>query len=136
MLYVRGNPADYDGWAQRGCRGWSFDDVLPFFKKSEDYRSGGEDSHRGRGGVLAVENYRTILPLTHKFVEAAQQAGFPFTPDYNGPRQEGVGYSQMTRNDRFRHSTARSFLAAARRRPNLKVITQAFATGLLFEGRR
>jgi choline dehydrogenase len=136
MLYVRGNPADYDGWAQRGCRGWSFDDVLPFFKKSEDFRSGGEDSHRGRGGVLAVESYRTILPLTHKFVEAAQQAGFSFTPDYNGPRQEGVAYSQMTRNNRFRASTARSFLAEARQRPNLKVVTEAIGTGLLFEGKR
>ena len=134
MLYVRGNPADYDGWAQRGCRGWSFDDVLPYFKKSEDYRGSGDTSYRGKGGVLAVEDYKTILPLTHKFVEAAQQAGFPFTPDYNGAEQEGVSYSQMTRNSRFRASTARSFLAEARRRKNLTVITDAIGTGLLFDG--
>ena len=136
MLYVRGNPSDYDGWAQRGCRGWSYDEVLPFFKKSEDYRNGGDAAYRGRGGVLAVEDYRTILPLTHKFVEAARQAGFPFTPDYNGARQEGVGYSQMTRNKRLRASTARTFLAEARHRETLEVATDAVATGLLFEGKR
>ena len=96
MLYVRGNAADYDGWAQLGCRGWSYDDVLPFFRKSERY-AGGDDEYRGRDGPLAVEDYRTILPVTHRFVEAAQQAGFPLNPDQNGASQEGVGYSQMTR---------------------------------------
>ncbi len=136
MLYVRGNPADYDGWAQRGCRGWSYDEVLPYFMQSEDYRGDGERAYRSRGGVLAVEDYRTILPLTHKFVEAAQQAGFPFTPDYNGARQEGVAYSQMTRNKRFRASTARTFLADAKSRDNLQVITEAIGTGLLFDGKR
>jgi choline dehydrogenase-like flavoprotein len=136
MLYVRGNPADYDGWAQRGCRGWAYDDVLPYFKKSEDFRGDGDASYRSRGGVLAVENYRTILPLTHKFVEAAQEAGFPLTPDYNGAQQEGVAYSQMTRNKRFRASTARSFLAEARSRENLEVVTEAVGTGLLFDGTR
>jgi choline dehydrogenase len=136
MLYVRGNPADYDGWAQRGCRGWSHDEVLPYFKHSEDFRSGGDNNHRGRGGVLAVEEYRTILPLTHKFIEAAGQAGFPNNPDYNGPEQEGAAYSQMTRNNRFRASTARSFLAEAKNRPNLEVITEAVATGLLFDGKK
>jgi choline dehydrogenase-like flavoprotein len=108
MLYVRGNPADYDGWAQMGCRGWSYADVLPYFKKSEHYVSGKETEYRGNDGPLLVEDYRTILPLTHRFVEAAQQAGFPFTPDYNGKVQEGVGYSQMTRRGRFRGSTART----------------------------
>ena len=136
MLYVRGNPADYDGWAQMGCRGWSYADVLPYFKKSEHYVSGKETEYRGKDGPLLVEDYRTILPLTHRFVEAAQQAGFPFTPDYNGKVQEGVGYSQMTRRGRFRGSTARTFLAEARRRPNLRVETKAVATRLLFDGKR
>jgi choline dehydrogenase len=135
MLYVRGHAADYDGWAQMGCRGWSFDDVLPFFKKSEDYAPG-DPSTRGHGGVLRVEDYRTILLLTHRFVEAAQQAGFAYSKDLNGTQQEGVGYSQMTRNGRFRGSTARTFLAAARGRRNLRVETKALATRLLFEGRR
>jgi choline dehydrogenase len=136
MLYVRGNPADYDGWAQMGCRGWSYDDVLPFFRKSEDYRGNGDREYRSTGGPLVVEDYRTILELTHRFVEAAQQAGFAFTPDYNGRQQEGVAYSQMTRRGRWRGSTAQTFLREARGRRNLRVETDAIATRLLFEGRR
>ena len=136
MLYVRGNPADYDNWAQMGCRGWTYDEVLPFFKKSETYRGNGDPEYRSRGGPLIVEDYRTILPLTHAFVAAAQQAGFTFTPDYNGKQQEGVAYSQMTRRGRLRGSTARTFLAAARHRRNLRVETDAIATRLLFDGKR
>ena len=90
MLYLRGHPADYDGWAQMGCTGWSAADVLPFFRKSER-RIGGDDEHRGRDGEMAVEDYRTILPLTHRFVKAAVQAGVPFSPDLNGSQPEGVG---------------------------------------------
>jgi choline dehydrogenase len=135
MLYVRGNPADYDGWAQTGCPGWTYEDVLPLFKKSENY-DGGDPDFRGRGGPLRVEDYRTILPLTHLFVEAAQQAGFPLNPDLNGSGQEGVGYSQMTRTGRFRASTAQTFLKQARGRANLKVETHAIATNLLMDGAR
>ncbi|MDB5374343.1 MAG: hypothetical protein JWP04_2985 [Belnapia sp.] len=135
MLYVRGNPADFDGWAQMGCRGWSYDDVLPYFRQSEDYGPG-DPAVRGKGGVLKVEDYRTILPLTHRFVEAAQQAGHPFRRDLNGSEQEGVGYSQMTRQGRFRASTAQTFLKAAKGRANLKVETNAPATRLIFEGQR
>ena len=136
MLYVRGNPADYDGWAQMGCRGWSYEEVLPLFRKSEHYVQGGDREIRGQGGPLLVEDYRTILPLTHRFVEAAQQAGFPLTPDYNGRSQDGVGYSQMTRRGRVRGSTARTFLAQAKNRVNLKVETGAIATRLLFDAKR
>ena len=136
MLYVRGNPADFDGWAQMGCRGWSFDDVLPFFRKSEHYVQGGDREIRGQGGPLKVEDYRTILPLTHRFVEAAQQAGFPFSADLNGRMQEGVGYSQMTRKGRFRGSTAQTFLSEARKRDNLRIETDALATRLLLDGKR
>jgi len=136
MLYVRGNPADYDNWAQMGCRGWSYDEVLPFFKKSETYRGAGDAEYRSKGGPLIVEDYRTILELTHRFVEAAQQAGHPFTPDYNGKQQEGVAYSQMTRRGKWRGSTAQTFLREARHRSNLRVETEAIATRLLFDGRR
>lgn len=136
MLYVRGNPADFDGWAQMGCRGWSFDDVLPFFRKSEDYQQGGDPEIRGHGGPLKVEDYRTILPLTHHFVKAAQQAGYPFSADLNGRVQEGVGYSQMTRKGKWRGSTAQTFLKEAKNRDNLRVETNALASKLLFDGRR
>ena len=136
MLYVRGAPADFDGWAQMGCRGWSWDEVLPFFMKSEQYTQGGDASVRGQSGPLKVEDYRTILPLTHRFVEGAQQAGFPFNPDLNGKQRYGVGYSQMTRRGRWRGSTAQTYLREARRLPNLKVETDAQAGKLLFEGKR
>ncbi len=136
MLYVRGNPADYDGWAQMGNRGWSFDDVLPYFRKSEDYKQGADPEHRGKNGPLKVEDYRTILPLTHRFIEAAQQAGHPFSKDLNGRQPEGVGYSQMTRKGKWRGSTAQTFLKEAQGRPNLQVETEALATKLLFEGKR
>ena len=136
MLYVRGNPADFDGWAQMGCRGWSFDDVLPLFRKSEDYQQGGDPEVRGHDGPLKVEDYRTILPLTHRFVEGAQQAGYNFSKDLNGRVQEGVGYSQMTRKGKWRGSTAQTFLKEARGRDNLRVETNALASKLLFEGNR
>jgi choline dehydrogenase len=136
MLYVRGNPADFDGWAQMGCRGWSFDDVLPLFRKSETYIQGGDGEFRGKGGPLQVEDYRTILPLTHHFIQAAQEAGFPFSADLNGRVAEGVGYSQMTRLGRWRGSTARTFLKSVRGRANLRVETDAQASRLLFDGAR
>jgi choline dehydrogenase len=136
MLYVRGNPADFDGWAQMGCRGWSFEDVLPYFRKSEDYKQGTDPEYRGKGGPLKVEDYRTILPLTHHFIQAAQQAGFKFSKDLNGREQEGVGYSQMTRRGRWRGSTAQTFLREARSRQNLRVETEALASRLVFDGNR
>ena len=136
MLYVRGAPADFDGWAQMGARGWSWDEVLPYFKKSEHYVQGGDPQERGQGGPLKVEDYRTILPLTHQFVKAAQEAGFPFNEDLNGKQRAGVGYSQMTRRGRLRGSTAQTFLREARRRPNLRIETDAQGGRLLFDGKR
>jgi choline dehydrogenase len=135
MLYIRGQAADFDGWAQSGARGWSYEEVLPYFRKAETYVSG-EGPTRGKTGPLKTEDYRTILPLTHFFVQAAQQAGIVFSPDLNGAQQEGVGYSQMSRNGRFRGSTATTFLKQARGRKNLHVMTGALATRLLFDGHR
>ena len=135
MLYVRGSTSDYDNWAQLGARGWSYDDCLPYFKKAERYAQG-DPQFRGKTGPLLIEDYRTILPLTHRFVEAAQQAGFPFTPDLSGAQMEGVGYTQMSRNGRLRGSTARTFLAQAKGRSNLQVVTNAVATGLVLDGKR
>lgn len=136
MLYVRGQPADFDGWAQRGCRGWSFSEVLPYFRDAETYANGGDPEYRGGGGPLQVRDYDTVLPLTHRFVKAAQEAGHPFSPDLNGARPEGVGYSQMTRIGRRRGSTAQTYLAGARHRKNLRVETEAMASGLILDGRR
>ncbi|HVG50491.1 MAG TPA: GMC family oxidoreductase N-terminal domain-containing protein [Xanthobacteraceae bacterium] len=135
MLYVRGNARDYDRWAQMGCTGWSYESVLPFFKKSEAFAPGGNDI-RGGDGPMAVEHYRTVLPLTDRFVEAAQDAGIPLNPDYNGASQEGVSYSQNSRRKRFRQSTARAFLTPARGRSNLRVETDAQAQRLTFDGKR
>ena len=136
MLYVRGNPADYDGWSQMGCRGWSFDEVLPYFRKSENYKNDGDPEHRGSDGPLEVEDYRSVLHLTHAFVEAASQASHKKSKDLNGAEPEGVGYSQMTRRGRVRGSTARTFLSRAKRRTNIYIETKATATRLNFDGRR
>ena len=136
MLFIRGNAADFDSWAQMGARGWSYDDVKQHFKSIERYGPG-DPGERGKSGPILVEDYRTVLPLTHRFVEAAQQAGHAFARDLSGrPPAEGVGYSQMSRNGRFRGSTARTFLRDARGRTNLRVVTDAHATGLTFDGRR
>src|SRR5262245_438091 len=135
MLWIRGNAADYDGWAQMGCKGWSFDEVVPHFKAIERY-AGGVSGERGKSGPILVEDYRTTLALTHRFVDAAQQVGLPLTKDLNGSQQEGVGYSQMSRNGRLRGSTARTFLAEAKGRANLRIETNAFATRLLFAQKR
>jgi len=135
MLYIRGHAADYDAWAQAGCRGWSYDDVLPYFRKSETYVSGAGET-RGDEGPLQVEDYRTILPLTHRFVEAARQAGHPFQEDLNGYERVGVGYSQMSRIGRRRGSTAQTFLAGVKGRANIEIVTEALATRLLFDGKR
>ena len=99
MLYVRGNPADFDGWAQMGCRGWSFDDVLPYFRKSEDYKQAADPEYRGKDGPLKVEDYRTILPLTHCFVAAAQQAGASVQ---RRPERAGAGRCRLLPDDPHR----------------------------------
>ena len=136
MLFVRGNPADFDNWAQMGCRGWTYDDCLPHFKAIERYAPG-EDSYRGKQGPLLIEDYRTILPITHSFVEAATKAGHPRLKDLSGATPaDGVGYSQMSRNGRFRGSTAQTFLRDARSRPNLRIVTNATALKLLLDGKR
>jgi choline dehydrogenase len=133
MLYVRGNPADYDGWAQLGCRGWTYDEVLPLFRRGETYAGDGDPKYRGKGGPLKVEDYRTILPLTHLFVKAAQEAGFNYTADINGARQEGVGYAQMTRRGRLRGSTYRTYLQQPAARRNVQVVTNANVSNLIVE---
>ena len=135
LLYIRGQPEDFDHWRQLGNAGWSFDDVLPYFRRAEDQERGADALH-GVGGPLAVSNVSEPHPLCEAFIEAARQAGFPRNDDFNGPSQEGAGYFQLTAKNGRRWSTAVGYLRPAKRRHNLKVATDALATRMLFSGRR
>ncbi|MCR9108590.1 choline dehydrogenase [Marivita sp. XM-24bin2] len=135
LLYVRGQPQDYDRWAQMGNPGWSWDDVLPLFKRSENQERGADEFH-GDKGPLSVSNMRLQRPICDAWVEAAQAAGYPFNPDYNGATQEGVGYFQLTARKGRRCSSAVAFLNPARSRPNLNIVTRAAASRILFDGKR
>ncbi len=134
MVYMRGTPTDYDGWRQRGCEGWDWDSVLPFFKKAENQERGTDEFH-GVGGPLNVSN-PVRCPLGDAMVQAAIEAGIPANDDFNGARQEGVGYYQTTTSRRRRWSSARAYLGPARSRPNLTIATEAHASRILFDGNR
>lgn len=134
LLYIRGQREDFDHWRQLGNTGWSFDDVLPYFRKAEDQARGEDDLH-GAGGPLSVSDVETH-PLCEAFITAAEQAGHPRNDDFNGTTQEGAGYYQLTARNGRRCSTAKAYLKPALKRPNLKVVSQALATRILFEGRR
>ena len=133
LLYVRGQPEDYDRWAALGNPGWSFEEVLPYFKKSEDQERGADEYH-GVGGPLKVSDLRLRRPIAEFFIQAATQVGIPLNADYNGEKQEGVGYFQQTAHKGFRWSTAKGFLRPARKRANLTVMTKAQTTRILFDG--
>tara|TARA_R110002110_G_scaffold376568_2_gene586699 strand:- start:207391 stop:209034 length:1644 start_codon:yes stop_codon:yes gene_type:complete len=135
MVYIRGNAADYDHWRQLGNTGWSYDDVLPYFRKLEDNARGADEFH-GTGGPQAVSEQRDFHPLGRAHLEAAVQAGYPLNPDFNGATQDGFGRYQVTQRTGRRWSTARGYLRPARKRPNLTVETGAFANRVLFEGKR
>ena len=135
MLYVRGQPLDYDTWSQLGNRGWSYESVLPYFKKSEHFERGGDDA-RGHGGLLNVADMYEKHEMLDAFVDAGVGEGYPRNSDYNNGNQEGFGYYQVTQKDGRRWSTARAFLAPARSRGNLRVEVHAQSTGLILEGRR
>ncbi len=135
LLYVRGQHQDYDHWAQMGCTGWSFEQCLPFFKKSENFERGG-DEIRGSGGPLNVMDMPSTHELLDAFIDAGEQAGYPRNPDYNGKDQEGFGYYQVTQKAGRRWSTAKAYLEPALKRPNLRLETQAHTTRLIFEGKR
>jgi choline dehydrogenase len=135
LLYIRGQPEDFDLWRQLGNAGWSFDDVLPYFRRAEDQERGSDELH-GVGGPLAVSNVCEPHPLCEAFIAAAQQAGFPRNDDFNGPSQEGAGYFQLTARHGRRCSTAVGYLRPARSRPNLAIVPNAQANRILFSGRR
>jgi len=135
LLYVRGQPQDYDRWAQMGNPGWGWDDVLPLFKRSERQERGADDYH-GDQGPLSVSNMRLQRPICDAWVAAAQEAGYPFNPDYNGATQEGVGYFQLTTRNGRRCSSAVAFLNPVRGRENLTILTRAQASHITFDGTR
>ena len=135
LLYIRGQHEDYDHWRQLGNAGWSFQDVLPYFKRAEDQERGADDLH-GVGGPLSVSDVCEPHPLCEAFLDAAEQCGIPRTDDFNGPKQEGAGYFQLTAKKGRRWSTAAGYLRQARQRHNLKIELNALATKILFSGRR
>jgi choline dehydrogenase len=133
MIYMRGNPADYDEWRQRGCTGWDWDSVLPYFIKAEDQERGPNEVH-GVGGPLRVSEHPVRWKLAEHWVAAALEAGMPANDDFNSGHQDGAGYLQCTMNRARRWSTAAAYLGQAKRRPNLTIETEALATKILFEG--
>lgn len=135
MVYVRGHAKDYDRWASFGNEGWSYAEVLPYFRRAERYQLGA-DLYHGDTGPLHVSRGQMKNPLYAAWLEAGQQAGFPFTNDLNGYQQEGVGHMDMTIHRGRRWSTARAYLHPVLRRPNLFVSQKSLATKLLFKGTR
>ena len=142
MLYVRGQAADYDSWAQRGNKGWSYDDVLPYFRKSEHCEAAATGNSnfnpqiRGNGGPLNVAPMRSRYEALDQVIEAAKSLGYEHNKDYNGASQDGFGYYQVTQKNGVRMSAKKAFLQPARRRPNLRVITHAHVTTITLSGNR
>ncbi len=135
-IYNRGQRQDFDTWAQLGNRGWSYSDILPYFKRMERRVGEGDDAYRGRDGSLTVTTMDWKDPLCEAFMAGAMSLGIPRNPDYNGAIQEGVSYAQRTIKNGLRVSAATAFLHPARKRPNVHVRTHAHATNIIFEGKR
>lgn len=135
MIYIRGNHHDYDNWSKLGNYGWSYQEVLPYFKKSENQHHGASQFH-GDDGLLSVVDQEAPSVISQKFIEAAISLGYSHNLDFNGAKQEGVGLYQLTIKDGKRHSTAAAFLLPILNRPNLTIKTEALVTRLLFEGTR
>jgi choline dehydrogenase len=135
MIYVRGDPKDFDHWRDLGNEGWGWDDVLPYFRKLEDHPAGPSDLH-GRGGPQCVASQDAPHARSRAFIDAAAQCGHVPIADFNGPTRLGSGLWQLTTRDGVRHSTSQAYLAPARGRPNLRVYTRAHALRLLLSGDR
>ena len=133
LIYIRGQSQDFDLWRQLGNAGWSYDDVLPYFRKAEDQERGADEFH-GAGGLLGVSDLKTEHPLHDAFLAAAQEAGYPYNADFNGAQQEGVGPLQLTVKGRRRSSAAVAYLRPARSRPNLTIEIRALTHRVLMEG--
>ena len=136
LIFNRGQKMDFDVWAQKGNRGWSYDDVLPYFRRYENHENSADASYRGQTGEMTITNLAWRDPLCEAFIDGAESIGIPRNPDYNGAYQEGTSYVQRTSTGKLRMSAARAFLKPARKRPNLHVITNAHATKILLDGKR
>lgn len=134
LLYVRGQANDYNVWRQLGCEGWAYDDVLPYFRKAQWQERGATELH-GSDGPLGVSDVRMNNPICDAFLESCIAEGIPRTNDFNGPKQEGAGYYQLTNKNGRRSSTAVAYLHPVRNRQNLTVITKAMTERVLFEGK-
>ena len=135
LIYVRGQPEDFDHWAQLGNRGWSWDDILPYFKKAENWE-GEANEWRGKGGPLFTSRMTDIPPLCRAAIEAGREIGLEYRDDVNSLPHGGIGYCQQTRGGRRRGSTARTYLRPALKRPNLELVTKAQVRRILFDGTR
>ena len=135
MIYIRGNPADYDEWAALGNDGWAYEDVLPYFRRAEDNERG-ENRYHGVGGPLSVSESRSMHPIVEAFVDACEQVGIPRNDDLNGAAQEGAGRFQVTQRNGRRCSTAVAYLRPAVARGNVEVLTDARVHRILFDGTR
>jgi choline dehydrogenase len=135
LLYIRGQREDFDHWRQLGNAGWSFEDVLPYFIRSEDNQNGADDYH-GAGGGLAVQNMRAKRRICEALIDAAGELGVPRNSDFNGAQQEGAGYFQQTARNGMRCSTAVAFLRPVKSRGNLEVVTHALVERIAFNGKR
>lgn len=136
MVFVRGQSQDYDTWAQLGNRGWSYREVLPIFREMESYEGAGDDEYRGRNGPLKVTENRETGPIYDAIIKAAGEVGIPYTKDYNGAKQDGIGMTQTTIRNGKRMSTAVCYLDPARGRANLTIQANALTQRLLLEGKR
>jgi choline dehydrogenase len=136
LNYVRGQQSDYDAWAQRGNPGWSYRDVLPYFKRSEQRLGPGDDRVRGRTGELPITDLDWRHPICEAFIAGAETMGIPRNPDYNSGNQAGSGYFQRTIKNGYRYSAAKAFLSKAKKRPGVDIRTQSQAAAVLFDGRR
>lgn len=135
LIYIRGQKEDFDLWRQLGCAGWSYDDVLPYFRKAENHEAGANE-YRGAGGPLAVSGLRSKHEINDAFIEGAKELGYPYNPDFNGESQEGVGPLDLTVRGMRRCSAAVGYLRPAMKRPNLKVEINALANRITFDGKR
>ncbi|KAF1053835.1 MAG: Alcohol dehydrogenase [acceptor] [Stenotrophomonas maltophilia] len=136
MIYIRGHASDYDRWVEEGCEGWGWNDVLPFFKRSENNQLGQDPAYHGTQGELAVDRPRDPNPLSSLFIKAGERIGLRRNDDFNGRDFEGVGIYNVTQKDAKRLSSYRAFVAPVRERPNLSVLTDCRVHRLLLEGQR